>query len=220
MSRIIGGLLPAWILLLAMACGDGGPGAPSRTEPPPSVSGVLKSPDSDLPAAGVCQGPLVADPATIEFQPGVPSPRCLRILQSNRLRLVNLTGAAVRFELGEFQGSLEDGGEAVSESTVGEFLGPGVHVIQSTAYAGGGSGEVLVLTEEMAEHIELVIHKADGTDETIYLLSEPIVCGSRESVVELCGEAIVNGQIIAVDFIPVNRALGETYEVRERAGVP
>lgn len=217
MSRINGGLLPAWILLLALACsGNSDSDAPSQTEPPSSESALLEPSDSELPAAGVCPGPSVAEPATIEFQPEIPYPRCLRILQSNHLRLVNQTDAAIHFEVGDFQGSLEAGDAAVSELTVGEFLAPGVHVIQSTAYARGGSGEIWILTEEMAQHVELVIHKADGTDETTYLLSEPVVCGSREGVVELCGEAIVNGQIIAVDFIQVNRVLGETYEVQER----
>jgi hypothetical protein len=66
------------------------------------------------------------------------------------------------------------------------------------------------------ENWELAITRADGSEQVIYLVSEPIVCDSSEDIISLCGEAIVDGQRIAVDFIQVNRSLGESYEVRER----
>jgi hypothetical protein len=66
------------------------------------------------------------------------------------------------------------------------------------------------------EDWELVITRVDGSEEVIYLISEPGICGRTADVISLCGEAIVNGQRLAVDFIQVNLALGESYEVRER----
>ena len=115
-------------------------------DPEPCLSpapGDLKPPDSDTPAAGVCGGPAAADVVTVEFQPDIPSPRCVRALPSQYLRIVNSTGRAVSVSLGSFQAQLGPGQEASSER-LGTFLAPGVHTIRSNAYS-GGAGEIILV---------------------------------------------------------------------------
>jgi hypothetical protein len=56
----------------------------------------------------------------------------------------------------------------------------------------------------------LTIHRTDGSEQRIEFDKEPVVCGgSPQSIVYLCGTK----ESHAVDFIPVNVAAGETYEI-------
>jgi hypothetical protein len=150
MPAIVRAIAAALALLLfaTAACGDDDDSPADTSSATPATSspnGNLKPPDSDTPAAGVCPGPS-NDEVTIEFQPGIPSPRCLKVLPGATLRIVNSTSEPVDFELGEFMGSLQPGDAATSGQPVGGFLAPGVHIIKSTAYGQdgqlGGSGEV------------------------------------------------------------------------------
>jgi hypothetical protein len=214
------------ILLVAAACGDDDEDvepSPTPTAASPtqtgSPNGDLKPPDSDAPAAGVCPDSSDGE-VTIELHADIPSPRCARVLPESTLRIVNSTGEPVDFELGVFTGSLQPGDAASSGQAVGDFLAPGVHVIQSTAYGPdgemGGSGEIWLVKEdgETAATYKLIIHRADGTEEILYLTGPPIICGMMDNgdIIELCGTQ-VDGP--AVDFIQVNESLGESYEVIE-----
>jgi hypothetical protein len=150
-------VLAAALVVLGVACSDDDEVTPSNavtpsgsatTESPTTTPAwTIKPADSQTPASGVCGGPSTTDPATIEFNADVPAPRCLRVVPSAHLRLENQTDTTVDFKLGAFTGSVRPGEGATSELAAEDFLAPGVHVVQSTAYGGGsgayaGSGEV------------------------------------------------------------------------------
>lgn len=209
----------ALLLLATAACGDDDDSpadTPSATPATSSPSGNLKPPDSDSPAAGVCPGPSSGE-VTIDFQSGIPSPRCVRVLPDATLRIVNSTAEAVDFELGAFAGTLQPSNAATSDQTVGDFLAPGVHVIMSTAYGQGaqfgGSGEVWLVEDDESAAYKLIIHRSDGSEDVYHLTAPPIVCGqlNEGDIIELCGTTGTH----AVDFIQVNESLGESYEVIE-----
>ena len=63
----------------------------------------------------------------------------------------------------------------------------------------------------------LVIYRSDGSEEVIILRNPPVLCGNRdEDTFYLCGYQVTGDTDVAVDFIPINEGLGETYEVIEQ----
>jgi len=97
-----------------------------------SSEGVIKQPDSDTPAAGICmEGP--GDPVDIVLgldASGMPlAGRCITINPVQRIKLINQSGNPIKLMLMEFPVTLPVGGEMLLDKPVGEYLALGVHFI-------------------------------------------------------------------------------------------
>ena len=105
--------------------------------PAPPVTGVLATPESDSPAAGICD--LVQDPLVIfEINPDVPSPRCAQAMPDQRVKVINRTDGLLQVSIAGFEVSLGPGEETVFDTPLGSYLAPGVHRVLTSAYGGGG----------------------------------------------------------------------------------
>lgn len=112
--------------------------------PPAETQPALATPVSDSPAAGVCdlaQGELV----TFEIYPDIPAPRCSKATPEQRLKVINRTESDLQVSIAGFQASLAPGEEAVIGPPLGTYLLPGVHVVMTSAYGGGGGPELWLL---------------------------------------------------------------------------
>jgi hypothetical protein len=102
-----------------------------------SVPAGLETADASLPAAGICDtqpGPV----ATFTLETDVPIPRCGKVVGDQRLRVVNGTGARVTVT---FHGRLyrfDPAAELTFIPTFGSIWEPGVHVLSTSMYGGGG----------------------------------------------------------------------------------
>lgn len=96
----------------------------------------LATPYASLPAAGICGEAPELEVVEAQVWPDIPSPRCLRVLPDQRLRLVNRTPEAIRWELGSFAGKIDPQSEAILPRPFGQFLAPGVHFLQVSPYSG------------------------------------------------------------------------------------
>ncbi len=103
--------------------------------PPATPEATLIPAISDAPAAGIC-AEAEGQWATVEIQPDVPSPRCLKVTAQQRLKAINRTEVAVRVELGPFALDLQPGAEGALEQPFGAFLAPGVHQVLAPPYSG------------------------------------------------------------------------------------
>jgi hypothetical protein len=106
--------------LAACAAGNASPTA----EPVP-----LASPVSQEPAAGIC-GATEAAEVTITIYSDIPDPRCAIVRPEQRLKIVNGTANVLRVSLASFQAEIEPGAEYAFDLPLGEFLAPGVHLVQ------------------------------------------------------------------------------------------
>jgi hypothetical protein len=100
-----------------------------------AVRGNLKPPDSDQPAAGICD-PASGDVVTVNINADVPYPRCMKVLGNQRLQVVNATDATVQVQLAQFNVQLQPGQAQFFNASFGSYLAPGVHWLRTT----GGSG--------------------------------------------------------------------------------
>ena len=91
-----------------------------------AVVNALKLPDSDQPAAGICD-PEDGAVVTITINADVPSPRCVKVASRQQLKYVNATGAPLRVAFWMFDVQIPPGQEYVFDMPVGEYLTPGVH---------------------------------------------------------------------------------------------
>ncbi len=94
--------------------------------------GRLKPPDSDTPAAGICnetQGDLVS--IVLGIGPdGLPKAgRCLILNPTQRIKLINQTDGLYAVAFAEYGINLPLGDEALFEKPVGEYLALGVHLL-------------------------------------------------------------------------------------------
>ncbi len=96
---------------------------------PPATLIPLATPVSQEPAAGIC-GATEAAEITITIYPDIPDPRCAIVRPEQRLRLVNKTTLLLQVSLAAFQTELEPGAEYTFDLPLGEFLAPGVHLVQ------------------------------------------------------------------------------------------
>lgn len=98
----------------------------------PLTAGGLKPPDREAPAAGIC-AEQQEDPAVIVLglgPDGLPlAGRCIALVPTQRLRVLNRSGAPIRLPLGSSMFNLEDGEEAMRGDPVGQYLAPGVHLL-------------------------------------------------------------------------------------------
>lgn len=118
---------------ISVACSLGGnPETPAPSEPVASQA----TPYASEPAAGICAEAAGAE-VVMRLEPGIPDPRCMIVVPSQTLRVVNLTGAAVTVSLGDETYPLEADGEVVFETPFGQALMPGVHVLLVDPCCGG-----------------------------------------------------------------------------------
>lgn len=121
---------------------------PSFTTSPPTASEPqpLATPQSDSPAAGICDfypGELVV----FEIFPDIPSPRCARATPKQRLKVINRTEQEMRFWIGGYEFTLQPDREQVIDAELRTYLAPGVHQISTTAYFGEGGPELWLTTD-------------------------------------------------------------------------
>ena len=130
-------------VLLAAACDDEGDEL-SKTTPladgatTSTASPALASAVSDAPAAGTCVD-VEGDFADVTMSSDAPTPRCLRVMRSQRLRVKNAVDRAVEITLAGTKMTLAPGERRVFGRDFGTYLAPGVHVVHSTAYGRGGA---------------------------------------------------------------------------------
>jgi hypothetical protein len=97
----------------------------------------LAAPDAFQPAAGICGAPS-GDIATVTLNLDTPDPRCLKVLATQRLRLVNATPSSVTFTFDGSDYELEPGAEQTIDKRFGAIWQPGVHFLHTSLYGGGG----------------------------------------------------------------------------------
>jgi len=110
--------------------------APTEPGSATSTALPLATPYAAQPAAGICGEAPELEVVEAQVWPDVPSPRCLRVLPDQRLRLVNRTPEAIRWKLGAFAGIIDTQSEAILPQPLGQFLAPGVHILQTSPYSG------------------------------------------------------------------------------------
>jgi len=103
--------------------------APSLTMAASTATTKLATPVSQEPAAGICGS---VDGAVVEFriEPGIPDPRCARVRPDQHLKVMNKTDGPLDLVIGTFSFHLEPGDEFTIEVPFGEYLAPGVHLLQ------------------------------------------------------------------------------------------
>jgi hypothetical protein len=135
-------------LLLAACLDIGGSNEPIQTEmntnlpmtPTHSTSATvethrLATPVSQQPAAGIC-GAAEGDIITVRINPDVPDPRCVIITSDQRLKVINNRDEIIQISLGVFEAEIDPGEESLAPLTFGEYLAPGVHLIEVSPCCG------------------------------------------------------------------------------------
>lgn len=97
-----------------------------------SSDGVIKQPDSDTPAAGIClEGS--GDPVDIVLgldSSGMPlAGRCIAVNPAQRIKLINQSVNPIKLMLMEYPVTLPVGGEMLLDKPVGQYLALGIHFI-------------------------------------------------------------------------------------------
>jgi hypothetical protein len=87
------------------------------------------TPFSQSPAAGIC-GSMNGDLITVTIYPDIPNPRCVEARPEQRLKVVNQTSGPLHVAIGLFQADIEPDENYTFDKAVGEYLAPGVHLIQ------------------------------------------------------------------------------------------
>lgn len=127
----------AFILLTSCATRAG-----TSTRPPdrPTIlaTPTLKPPDSDLPAAGIC-GTATGTYATVTINRDTPSPRCQHISPNQSLRIINHTDHPADIRLADHALTLPPQTEGMIDQPFGDYLAPGVHILEISTYPGGGA---------------------------------------------------------------------------------
>jgi hypothetical protein len=102
-----------------------------------SIPSTMKSPDSLDASASPCLPIQPGDIVLITVNVDVPSPRCVRVMPEQCLRVANNTPNPVRVQLGRFDITVAPGGAEVLDAPFGEYLAPGVHLMRVSIVAGG-----------------------------------------------------------------------------------
>jgi hypothetical protein len=66
----------------------------------------------------------------ISIHADIPDPRCARVNPEQRLKVVNATKGQVQVQIGPYRAALEAGAEHIFDAPFGEYLAPGVHLVQ------------------------------------------------------------------------------------------
>ncbi|MGD8455909.1 MAG: hypothetical protein PVF83_05955 [Anaerolineales bacterium] len=124
-------LLATATLSLMIACkaltGETAPTVEATT--PPDLETYRATPIAESPAAGIC-GKLDSEIVTITIYPDIPDPRCMEVTWEQKLRVVNRRGEVLQVSIGRFEAEIPVDGEYTFDMAVGEYLMPGVHLIQ------------------------------------------------------------------------------------------
>ena len=133
-------------LVLSLAGCQGAASADSQVssqtaEPAPALTPTftplpLATPYAQQPAAGICGETPHAEIIEVQIWPDVPSPRCMRMLPAQRLRVANRTQETITWQLGIYKGEIQPGGEEILPVPLGSFLAAGVHRLQTSPYSG------------------------------------------------------------------------------------
>ena len=97
----------------------------------PSSSSGLKPPNSESPAAGICQEAQQGDLVSIVLgigADGIPlAGRCMIITPSQRIKLINQSSGPFNLLFGEYQINLPVGSDLLLKKPAGQYLAPGIH---------------------------------------------------------------------------------------------
>jgi hypothetical protein len=117
--------------------------APSVGESPATGSyslreGVKAKPDTLGPgAAGVCVG-QDSEIVAVTLEIDVPSPRCVVIRGSQRLRVTNHFEKTALAKLGPLEMVIPTGASVTVRETFDSYMEPGGHTLKTDVYGGGG----------------------------------------------------------------------------------
>ncbi|HSB65221.1 MAG TPA: hypothetical protein VLD65_01505 [Anaerolineales bacterium] len=130
--------LPLFICFLVLtACStSASPPSPVQSTPPEMMpTYVLSTPYAQQPAAGICAS---SDGQIVEITINVdmPSPRCAKIRPEQTLVIVNATLSTIQVSIGNFSTSILPGAQYPIDVPFGDYLAPGVHLINATPYFG------------------------------------------------------------------------------------
>ncbi len=119
------------VVVLVMGCGWFGRDLAAVA---PAVTGTAlpvyrATPAAKSPAAGIC-GAWEGNVVTFTIRPDIPDPRCGQALPDQKLRVVNGREEVIRASIGLFAADIEPGGEYIFDEPLGNYLMPGVHVVQ------------------------------------------------------------------------------------------
>jgi hypothetical protein len=95
----------------------------------PDLSSPRATPVAESPAAGIC-GTFDGDIVTLTIYPDIPDPRCVEVTSEQKLRVVNRRGERIQAAIGKFKADLAPDEEHTFDVPVGEYLMPGVHLLQ------------------------------------------------------------------------------------------
>jgi len=116
----------------------------------PSASGgaglALEAPDSSFPAAGICDR-AAGTVATFELKFDTPIPRCLQVVATQRLEVINSTGRSVAVAFHRVAYILQPGEQRTFEPTFGSIWLQGDHTLHTSAYGGDGGPEIWLMAE-------------------------------------------------------------------------
>jgi hypothetical protein len=118
------------------------PADPALTASP--TGNDLEPPDASEPAAGICEGPSKGPVATIQLNVDTASPRCLQVLPTQRLQIANRFGESVSVTVAGATFELADNDTRLVSAELGQIWEPGVHLVKTSAYAGGNLEVVLL----------------------------------------------------------------------------
>ena len=130
------------VALVGVAC--------SLEAPGPGLQ-PLDSPDSMLPTAAVCRDALPGEEAIFQLKIDTPNPRCGKVTANQRLHVTNSTDSPVTVVLMGVDYEIAPGAGMTFAPTFGDIWEPGVHVLHTSAYGGGGGPEIWLLADESAE---------------------------------------------------------------------
>jgi hypothetical protein len=126
-------------VLLFPACrsqtGDGGVVPIEQSPADRAEQPKLAPPDAEEPAAASCAEAQGTE-AVISFNPTFPDPRCIIVGADQRLRIVNRLNKEIRVELGAVSVIVGPGFEGAIGPRFGDYLEPGVHLLEESAYEG------------------------------------------------------------------------------------
>jgi hypothetical protein len=134
-SRLLGMIL----ILGFLACKNAGE-LPSQMTPTPSIGITsqpisLATPYAQQPAAGICASPT-GEIVKVTLNPDLPDPRCIKVSADQKLSVLNQTQYRLNICIGRFTTSLESGQETIFDTPFGDYLEPGVHLLQVSPCCG------------------------------------------------------------------------------------
>ena len=103
----------------------------------------LAPPDFAQPASGSSAGPSLGAVATLTIKADTPSPRCLRMLAAQKLRVVNQIKAPTRVRVGGISFNVPAGKATLTDDGIGRYLALGGHFVSISSYS--GNAELVVV---------------------------------------------------------------------------